>query len=329
MRKFINVIYVIALIALLLLVYYSVLIYNAMQGYFSGYHDEEIIVLTIVAALSGAISFFLYRLKTKRKFRAFIKWFFFVLFFINTLTFEVIGVLDLFDSSYSEGLREYREIVLPLMKEVKSDDRATAEKAMMKYYNGGLRCYPLCYDDLESDFSAAVERWAEEGSDVAEFLMGEIYNSRYEYKENAEEHAFYWWSRAADHGNVNAYMRLAECYEGTIKVPTLYTNKRLAFGWWEKAAEGGSGRGYYEMGRIMAEYDNIEEAFYHWRKAAESGSASVCYDVGRAMAEYNNIEEAKYYWKKAADMGSEKAKDALQKVYSTEVQPGAKKKNPL
>ena len=320
MRKFINVIYVIALIALLFLVYYSVLIYNAMQGYFCSYRDEEIIVLTIVAALSGAISFFLYRLKTKRKFRAFIKWFFFVLFFINTLTFEVFGVFDLFDSSILEDLREYREIVLPLMKEVKSDDRATAEKAMMKFYNRGWSI-SYSYDKRSHDFSAAVERWAEEGSDVAEFLMGEISGN--------SEHAFYWWSRAADHGNVNAYMRMAECYEGTIKVPTLYTNKRLAFGWWEKAAEGGSGRGYYEMGRIMAEYDNIEEAFYCWRKAAESGSASVCYDVGRAMAEYNNIEEAKYYWKKAADMGSEEAKDALQKVYSTEVQPGAKKKNPL
>ena len=327
MRKFINIIYVIALIALLLLVYYSVLIYNAMQGYFRSYRGEQIFVLTIVAALSGAISFFLYRLKTKRKFRAFIKWFFFVLLFINTLTFEVFGVFCLFDSSVPEDLREYREIVLPLMKEVKSDDRATAEKAMMKYYNGGWRCYHLFDDNLESDFRAAVERWAEEGSDVAEFLMGEIRCRRFSSEDN--EHAFYWWSRAADHGNVNAYMRMAECYEGTIKVPTLYTNKRLAFGWWEKAAEGGSGRGYYEMGRIMAEYDNIEEAFYYWRKAAESGSASVCYDVGRAMAEYNNIEEAKYYWKKAADMGSEEAKDALQKVYSTEVQPGAKKKNPL
>ena len=321
MRKFINVIYVIALIALLLLVYYSVLIYNAMQGYFSGYHEEEFIVLTIVAALSGAISFFLYRLKTKRKFRAFIKWFFFVLFFISTLTSEVTGVLKLFTLGIPEDLREYREIVLLLMKDVKSDDRATAEKAMMNCNPRFWDRWDLKRDRLLNDFRAAVERWAEEGSDVAEFLMGEISGN--------SEHAFYWWSRAADHGNVNAFIRMAECYEGSIKVPTLYTNKRLAFGWWEKAAEGGSGRGYYEMGRIMAEYDNVEEAFYCWRKAAESGSASVCYDVGRAMAEYNNIEEAKYYWKKAADMGSEEAKDALQKVYSTEVQPGAKKKNPL
>ena len=306
MKKIIKILTVVAVIILIFLGYYSVRIYVAWQNYFDCPYDGVIVSTTEVAAICVIISVLgeatsnlielqkypLFNPIELQKYPLFnpINWnmqalirlkkvllFFFI---IIALAIEVFGLVCFFDGDVPMALKIHSKVASEL-KGINSDDRGEAENAMKFIHSNEYCSQALHFRVPSEDYYAVVERWAEEGSDVAEFLMGERYNRTFGRKIDS---AFYWWSRAADHGNVGASVRMAQCYEGSIEVPSLSTNIELAFAWWRKAAEGGSARGYYEMGRIMAEY--------------------------------NQIEEAIYYWKKAADMGNVEAKKVLQKVYS-------------
>ena len=297
MKKIIKILTVVAVIILIFLSYYSVRIYVAWQNYFDCPYDDVIVSTTELAAIfviisvlgclaiSNPIELQKYPLynpinwnKSQTPIRHTKVLFFFLI--IIALAIEVFDLVCFFDGDVPMALKIHSKVASEL-KGINSDDREEAENAMKFIHSNEYCSQALHFRVPSEDYYAVVERWAEEGSDVAEFLMGERYNRTFGRKIDS---AFYWWSRAADHGNVGASVRMAQCYEGSIKVPSLSTNVELAFAWWRKAAEGGSARGYYEMGRIMAEY--------------------------------NQIEEAIYYWKKAADMGSVEAKKVLQKVYS-------------
>lgn len=170
---------------------------------------------------------------------------------------------------------------------------------------------------IMSSYERAVERRAGEGNANAEYIKGEDYYNKWDKRSMRSEgpvlnrrtwrvsskelnemleHAFYWWSRAASHGCPQSYTRMAECYEGIVRIPTLYTNRQIAFDWWQKLANAGYSSGYYNMGRMLAEINDLDEAFR--------------------------------LWEIAKSMGDEDAENALEKVYSNGVQPGAKKNNP-
>lgn len=358
MKKVISFLYVLMVILLLVLLCQCLLYvyYEKIGAYL--WNFEEVWICFVCCAAAGGISYLLYRLRCRWKILSRVKLFFGVLMLIGTLIAEIIICIwkgyeigECADS-FAKAKKSKQEIER-IIEELSTNDRPAAESTMMWYYGHknftrwleGRRNYADFELETGSDFTdfetegdwgdyaktfgggyggrgcgeetykyyhAALERWAAEGSDVAEFLMGErylgyfyykidnnynYYNEKEEEARDGREHAFYWWSRAAAHGNVNACVRMAQCYEEYLDVPTLYKNEKLALSWWKKAAEGGSSKAYYEL--------------------------------GLKCAQRNMIEEARQFWEIAAEMGDENAMNALEKVYSKEVQPGARKNNPL
>lgn len=276
------------LIIMFLLIHYFELVERCHYDYQDRF--GQTIIGLVGIALSGWFSYYLYRRKCEKTIAKVFRNIFFVLCYFAALSVSVGGAIIL--GLNAHGLKEYADEVMEEKREkekledvLRGDDMIAAEQVMWDAYNSET----LNYINNIEEF---LRRWVEKGSNVAELLLGEYYFD----KKGNMEHAFYWWSRAAEHGNSYAYIRMGQCYEKRIGINTLQKNRQIAFDWYQKAALAGRSKGYLSMGNILLES--------------------------------NQIDEAKECWKKAAEMGNVDARSALEKVYSTDVQPGARKANP-
>lgn len=305
-----------------------------IAGYDAQLHDhyscyeKYMWILVGIFILGGLSALLFFRPKCKRKALRVLRYIFAVILLLTALTVAGDLTADEYqydDVGWHEKSLEQQEIVQSIIDDLQSHDTTLIDSIIHDIYyhsaeyvaeqrDHSISVRGLSFSQesaIEDAYNEAWHKRAEEGNGFAEWIKGdkEINRQReldwgdesyYEDKKrnnSLAEHAFYWWSRSASHGYGFAYIRMAECYEGIIKIPTLHTNRQIAFEWWQKAALAGYASGYYSMGRMLAEDNKIDEAFV--------------------------------YWQIADSMGSEKAREALTKVYANGVQQGAIKDNPL
>lgn len=320
-RKLMKVGYGVMIISSVALIIFMLEMINYLQQVGRDYEDEKYLLIFGLAGvvLVGWFSYFLYKRKCEKFILKVIRNFFFIILYLATLVTCVAGAIWSGVEAYeckerADELMEKKKEIQKVADALKSDDIASAEQAMLYVYNhkllsewssyNGWTYLELSapwnsYSGIHNWFMAELRRWVEQGSNEAEFLLGELYYGFYENNHSRNEkgeRAFYWWSKAAEHGNAKAYMRMAQCYEGTISLYTLQENKKIASEW--------------------------------YIKAAAEGNSDAWYKLGNMLIEINKVDAAKKCWRKAAEMGNEDAKSALEMVYSTDVQPGAKKENP-
>lgn len=125
---------------------------------------------------------------------------------------------------------------------------------------------------------------------------------------------------SADHGDVEAQLRLASLYatgEGVARDP------KKAAAWHRKAADQGSARGQCLLGLDYADglgvKKDLAEAVRWLRKAADQGLAGACYDLGLIYAngdiQGKSASDAVPLYRKAAEKGLPEAQAALGSCY--------------
>lgn len=307
-KNILRIFYVLWGIAAILLLVFHI----SIAQYDAFWRAQETGYLLLSTLIAGALSLWLYfRPRCKRKRLRVTKHVFATIIFLIALITAIAGSVYAYEAKTDiEYHIQERQIEKKLAQDIidkfESNDTTEVDWAIARVYSEHASLDGEIYSsDLKNDIEEAYERAyikrAQQGNALAELIYGEYYDDEArDYEDNRSinrEHAFYWWSRSASHGYGFAYVRMAECYEGIINIPTLTTNRQIAFEWWHKAGLAGYSSGYYNMGRILAEDDRIDEAFECWHKADS--------------------------------MGNRYAREALTKVYSNGVQEGAIKKNPL
>jgi len=126
--------------------------------------------------------------------------------------------------------------------------------------------------------------------------------------EDKWEEAVIWFSKAAEHGNIDAQNQLADCYEHGYGVDQ---NPELAIYWYTQAAEQGDAAAQFYLGTFYDEGELVEQnpelAVYWYTQAAERGhgdaqnNLACCYDEGRGVEQ--SYKKAVEWYRRAAEQG--------------------------
>ncbi|HTV47075.1 MAG TPA: tetratricopeptide repeat protein [Phycisphaerae bacterium] len=183
------------------------------------------------------------------------------------------------------------------------------------------------YDALEqaalkgnSQALAQLQAGANSGNTNAEDGLGLYYSSNTQYA-----NAFYWYQKAAEHGNVDGEFHLAYSYqfsEGTAM------NSQEAIIWYQIAAAQGNTDAEVEIG-IMYSMGwgvvlNNQQAVTWYQRAAALGNPDAMfllgenYEFGEGVPK--DYSKARAWYKKAAQLGNQEAQKALADL-STQQQP--------
>ncbi len=123
---------------------------------------------------------------------------------------------------------------------------------------------------------------AKQGSAIAQFNLGEMYNYGRGVPEDAVE-AVKWYRKAAEQGNAEAQYNLGVMYRKGEGVPE---DAVEAVKWYRKAAEQGLANAQYNLGVAYHKGEGVPqdyaEAVQWYRKAAEQGLANAQYNLGVA-----------------------------------------------
>lgn len=207
-------------------------------------------------------------------------------------------------------------------------------------FSGGISAADIEFRDLRFDMAAYLNdkgtrffeafrenprlgikllwKEAEEGSAIAQTVLGDCYMRGFGVKEDDAE-AVKWFTKAAHLGETRAQSKLAHCYrygKGTVK------DVKKALMWSEKAAGNGDIDAQTRMG-IFCEHGigmerSLEEAARWYQKAAEQGGKmakyylGLCYKDGKGMA--RNKDEAARWLQEALAQGINEARNALMEI---------------
>ena len=142
-------------------------------------------------------------------------------------------------------------------------------------------------------------------------VKGEQYYSGDGVEQNYEK-AVYWYTKAAEQGNVYAEYCLGWCYSKGLGVAQ---DDGQAINWYAKAGENGNVDAQYNLGLIYDCAEDYGQAAYWFAKAAEQDCADAQYLTGIAYYHGQGIEQdinkAVYWCKKAAEQGHEEAQNYL------------------
>lgn len=136
-------------------------------------------------------------------------------------------------------------------------------------------------------------------------LLGRIYDEGF----NQAKEAFSWFKKAAELGNAQAQVELAELYDAGEGVPQ---NTEQAVFWYEKAAKQGHEEAQLALGlHYLEDLEDNATAIEYFENAAEQGNATAQYRLGLlylgdAGVPTNNLK-AWVYFSLAADKVTEAA----------------------
>lgn len=163
---------------------------------------------------------------------------------------------------------------------------------------------------------------AEMEEPLAEYEVGFYYYLGAEPVQEDNDQAFYWFSKAAQHGYMDAKGLLGECYEkgfGTTINLNLALENYLAAADANKTFAQNQLAIWYYLGKEPVLQQNYEEAYRWASKAAEQDAKdslyilASCYDNGHGIAKSRS--KAFEYYQKAADQGHFGAMDDLAWIY--------------
>lgn len=137
-------------------------------------------------------------------------------------------------------------------------------------------------------------------------LLGRVYDEGF----NKAKEAFSWFKKAAELGNAQAQVELAELYDAGEGVSQ---DTEQAFIWYEKAAEQGHEEAQLALGlHYLEDLEDNATAIEYFEKAAEQGNATAQYRLGLlylgdAGVPTNNLKAWVYF-----SLAAEKVTEAAQ-----------------
>lgn len=146
------------------------------------------------------------------------------------------------------------------------------------------------------------------------------FNLAMDYKEKADnEKAIEWFQKAADLGNIEAQMIIAEMYYRGQGVPQSYEK---SVEWFQKAADLGNGEAYLALSKSYSTGEGVpqndKKAFKLLLKAAKLGSLGAQLRAGASYGLGENVEKdldkAKKWLSQACDNGSEDGCEAYELI---------------
>lgn len=185
-----------------------------------------------------------------------------------------------------------------------------------------LRILDIGGIDIRQDTNEAVMWWqkiAEQGSPVAQHMLGNMYKKGSGVKEDLVE-AVRWYTRAAEQGDTEAQCDLAQMYfdgKGVQK------DEPQAASWLRKAAVQGYAYAQNFLAYIYGKGQGVPkddtQAFQWYRKAAEQGYAIAQDNLGRMYQDGRGVKkdeiQAVKWYRKAADQGYANAQNNLGIMY--------------
>ena len=146
-----------------------------------------------------------------------------------------------------------------------------------------------------------LEKKAKKGDVVAQRLTGIGYLEGYKVD---NKKAFKWLSLAAEGGDAEAMFRLGKMYEdGKVKDG----NAEMAWSWYVKAANVGNIESQMILANSLKEHGKLTEAKDWFFRAAFQDNADAQYEYAMILLSENNESEAKSWFRKAANKGHEQA----------------------
>jgi len=168
---------------------------------------------------------------------------------------------------------------------------------------------------IETRVSAAQGSAQEEG--VSQFEHGMEHYQRREYG-----FAFQWFKRAAEQGDVNAYLQIGLMYDFGQGVQQSFAQ---ALRWYQRAAEKGDQRAMYLVGHMHDFGEGIPvdrgKAMFWYLKSAHLGYANAQYAVAKELlklADQSLREQAITWLQKAARQCHPLAEIELQRFISAQ-----------
>ena len=179
-----------------------------------------------------------------------------------------------------------------------------------------LFCHRYAFSEILPE---ELQQAAEQGSDVAQFALGDMYyNGEGVAKDLAA--AARWYRKAADQGNDSAQFALGDMYyygEGVAN------DLVAAARWYRKAADQGNDSAQFALGYVYyfgeGVANDLVAAVRWYRKAADQGNDSAqfalgyVYYFGEGVAK--DLAAAARWYRKAADQGNDFAQAALGDMY--------------
>ncbi|HRH90440.1 MAG TPA: tetratricopeptide repeat protein [Agitococcus sp.] len=171
----------------------------------------------------------------------------------------------------------------------------------------------LAFENREYDTALELSLPLAQKQDVdAMTLVGRIYDEGF----NQSEKALPWYKKAAELGNAQAQLELAELYEAGDGVKK---NKELAIYWYEKAADQDHDEAQLALAlHYLEDLEEVPEAIVLLEKSAQQGNAIAQYRLGLLYLGDSTIKTDKskawYYFAMAANKVPEaaQARDVLE-----------------
>lgn len=131
---------------------------------------------------------------------------------------------------------------------------------------------------------ALLEPKAQAGDPEAQFLMGKLYSTGYDWPRDLEK-AMDWYTKAAEQEHVRAQVYLGLAWE--IGMGDISPDKERAFHWYQRAANHGNSQALAFLGRayqrgIGTERDQ-EKSFGYFLQAAELGDGKAQYWTAKSL----------------------------------------------
>jgi len=171
----------------------------------------------------------------------------------------------------------------------------------------------LAFENREFETALQLGLPLAQNQDVdAMTLVGRIYDEGFDQPQKALP----WFKKAAELGNAQAQLELAELYEAGDGVPK---NIELAISWYEKAAAQDHDEAQLALAlHYLDDLDDIDEAVVLLERSAQQGNSSAQYRLGLLYLGDQNIKTDKIkawmYFSMAADKVPEaaQARDVLE-----------------
>ena len=197
------------------------------------------------------------------------------------------------------------EQALTALKKIKNDpDVRNCEQMKVVEYK---------IKDIESKMLQTADKMFEQGED---YFLGRNGKSK-DYAKAVE-----WYNKAAEQGNADAMIRLAECYEEGYGVAK---SERKGVEYEKKAAALGNAKAQFWLGNTYTnesyggETRNYAEALKWYRKSAEQGYAGGQYGLGNMYRNGYGVSkdytEAVKWYLKAAEQGYASGQNQLGNMY--------------
>jgi TPR repeat protein len=218
-------------------------------------------------------------------------------------------------------LQEYKVATVETPSEV--DVLHNEDRSLRQTVRGGVQLRNLAMRLRNGDITAlteAVSKMRPKPDSISwEFLFGDTFlalpsdempgaNGKSDLVKGTPEEVR-WWCKAADDGDVDAMILVAESYrDGNVGLPK---NEDEALRWYRRAADAGNARGMFGVGvcyqKGFGAGTDIHQAIAWYRKAAGAGDVTAMFNLGYQFqigdGADQDFAQSLIWYKKAADAG--------------------------